>query len=112
MEVTGLELYKLTIHEANKLLSNREISAKQLAESVLKRIEEIEGKVNAFNTITAEEALKNADAIDKLIQQGEEISPLAGIPMGVKDNICTSGIKTTCSSKMLENFVPHMMQLL
>ncbi len=106
MEVTGLELYKLTIHEANKLLSNREISAKQLAESVLKRIEEIEGKVNAFNTITAEEALKNADAIDKLIQQGEEISPLAGIPMGVKDNICTSGIKTTCSSKMLENFVP------
>lgn len=101
-----MELYKLTIHEANKLLSNREISAKQLAESVLKRIEEIEGKVNAFNTITAEEALKNADAIDKLIQQGEEISPLAGIPMGVKDNICTSGIKTTCSSKMLENFVP------
>lgn len=101
-----MELYKLTIHEANKLLRKREITARQLTESILGRIEEVEGKVNAFNTIVSERALEQAKETDKAIERGEEISDLAGIPMATKDNICTLDVKTTCSSKMLENFVP------
>ncbi|HHW71169.1 MAG TPA: Asp-tRNA(Asn)/Glu-tRNA(Gln) amidotransferase subunit GatA [Clostridiales bacterium] len=101
-----MELYKLTIHEANELLRKKEISAKQLTESVLKRIEQVEDKIDAFNTITAEKALEEAEVVDKLIAQNEGISSLAGIPMAVKDNICTLDVKTTCSSNMLKDFIP------
>lgn len=101
-----MELYKLTIHETKELLQKGDISARQVTESVIRRIEEVEGKVDAFNTITADRALEQADKVDKAIEQGEEISDLAGIPMAVKDNICTLDVRTTCSSKMLENFIP------
>ncbi len=106
MEVKSVELYKLTIHEANELLRKKEISARQLTESVLERIDQVEDKIDAFNTITAEKALEEAEAIDKMIAQGEELSSLAGIPMAIKDNICTLDVKTTCSSNMLKDFTP------
>ena len=100
------ELHQLTIHEAHKLLKQRKISSVELTKSVLKRIAEIEGKVHACVTITEDLAREEAEKVDNYIKTASEIPPLAGIPTLIKDVICTKGIRTTCSSKMLENFVP------
>ncbi|HEY4712414.1 MAG TPA: Asp-tRNA(Asn)/Glu-tRNA(Gln) amidotransferase subunit GatA [Dehalococcoidia bacterium] len=100
------ELYQLTIHEAHKLLKRRKISSTELTKSVLKRIAEIEGKVHACVTIVEDIALKEAGKVDNYIKTAHEITPLTGIPTLIKDVLCTKGIRTTCSSKMLENFVP------
>ncbi|NLT96410.1 MAG: Asp-tRNA(Asn)/Glu-tRNA(Gln) amidotransferase subunit GatA [Clostridia bacterium] len=101
-----MEFCQLTIHESKKLLENKEISSLELTQSSLKRIEEVEEKIKAFVTVTKEEALAMAEKVDEKIKKGEDLGPLAGIPAAIKDNICTEGIKTTCSSKMLANFVP------
>jgi len=100
------ELHQLTIHEAHELLKQRRISSTELTKSVLKRIAEIEGKVHACVTIVEDIALKEAEKVDNYIKTAHEITPLTGIPTLIKDVICTKGIRTTCSSKMLENFVP------
>jgi len=100
------ELHQLTIHEAHKLLKQREISSVELTKSVLKRIAEIEGKVQACVTITEDLALEEAKKVDNYIKTANEITPLTGIPTLIKDVICTKGIRTTCSSKMLEKFAP------
>jgi len=100
------ELHQLTIHEAHELLKQRKISSTELTKSVLKRIAEIEGKVHACVTIVEDIALKEAEKVDKYIKTAREITPLTGIPALIKDVMCTKGIRTTCSSKMLENFVP------
>ena len=100
------ELHQLTIHEAHELLKQRKISSTELTKSVLKRIAEIEGKVHACVTIVEDIALKEAEKVDNYIKTAHEITPLTGIPTLIKDVICTKGIRTTCSSKMLENFVP------
>lgn len=101
----SMDLYKLTIHEAALLLRDRKISSLELTKSVLNRIEEVEKKVGAFVTVTGDMALHEAKASDKRIQEGKA-TPLTGIPALIKDNMCTRGVRTTCSSKMLENFVP------
>ncbi|MFU0800823.1 MAG: Asp-tRNA(Asn)/Glu-tRNA(Gln) amidotransferase subunit GatA [Xylanivirga thermophila] len=101
-----MELYKLTIHEAKDLLAKKEISASELTKSTIDRIQAVENKINAFITLNFDEALNQAKEVDKAIHEGSELPPLAGIPMALKDNMCTLGIKTTCASKMLENFVP------
>lgn len=101
-----MDLYSLTIKEASDLIKKREISAEDLTLNSLDRIDKVEDNIKAFITITREEALQKARQVDEKIKSGEEISPLAGIPMALKDNICTNGIKTTCASKMLEDFVP------
>jgi aspartyl-tRNA(Asn)/glutamyl-tRNA(Gln) amidotransferase subunit A len=88
------------------MLVNKEITAVALTEDVLARIDEVEGDVKAYLTITRDEALAQAKAVDEKIASGEEISFLEGIPGAIKDNICTKGIKTTCASKILEHFVP------
>lgn len=95
----------LTIHEAHELLKNRQISSVELTTSSLERIQEIEPKIHTLVTITADEALQQARRADQLIATGE-FNPLTGIPAIIKDNMCTRGVTTTCSSKMLENFVP------
>jgi aspartyl-tRNA(Asn)/glutamyl-tRNA(Gln) amidotransferase subunit A len=100
------ELHQLTIHEAHELLKQRKISSTELTKSVLKRIAEIEGKVHTCVTIVEDIALKEAEKVDNYIKTAHEITPLTGIPTLIKDVICTKGVRTTCSSKMLENFVP------
>ncbi|MGQ9546670.1 MAG: Asp-tRNA(Asn)/Glu-tRNA(Gln) amidotransferase subunit GatA [Dehalococcoidia bacterium] len=102
----GNELYQLTIHEGHQLLKQRKISATELTKSVLKRIVEVEGKIHACITIVEDLALKQAEEADNEIKGAQEITPLTGIPTLIKDVICTKGIKTTCGSKILENFVP------
>lgn len=101
-----MDFRQLTIHESKELLEKKEINSLELTQSSLDRIEEVEEKIKAFVTVTKEEALARAKIVDEKISAGEKLGPLAGIPMAVKDNICTEGIKTTCSSKMLANFVP------
>jgi aspartyl-tRNA(Asn)/glutamyl-tRNA(Gln) amidotransferase subunit A len=99
------KLYELTIHEAHDLLVSRQISPVELTTACLDHIKQVEPKVKATVTITEEYALKNARETEQRILKGDS-TPLTGIPALIKDNMCTRGIRTTCSSKMLENFVP------
>ncbi len=99
-------LCKMTAHALSEKIKKREISATELTKAHLAHIEEIEPNVNSFITVTSETALEMANAVDKKIANGEALSSLAGIPMAIKDNISTDGIKTTCASKMLQNYVP------
>ena len=101
-----LNLYDLTLHEVHDRIIKKDISVRDLLDSIYSRIEDVEDKINSYITLTKEKAYKEAEEIDRKIAEGESISDLAGIPMAVKDNICTKGIRTTCGSKMLENFVP------
>ena len=96
---------QLTIHEAHQLLSQKQISSLELTREALERISKVEGKLHAFVTLTEELALEQAKEADERIQRGEA-SPLTGIPALIKDIVCTRGVRTTCSSKMLENFIP------
>jgi len=100
-----LEPYGLTLHELRELVHKKEISATDAALSYTRRIGQTEGKVHAFVTLTPKETLGMAEAADKAIESGE-IAPLTGMPLAIKDNMCIEGVKTTCSSKILENYVP------
>ena len=100
-----MELLKKTAVEIRKALLNKEVSAVELTEETYKRIDAIEAKVGAFNSLTKEFALSTAKKVDEKIQNNEELPPLAGIPLALKDNINLKGYKTTASSKILENFV-------
>ena len=101
-----MRLFEKTAHELHDMLVKKEITSKELTEDVLKRIEEVEGDVKAYLLVTPEEALKQAATADEKLAKGEDISFLEGIPGAIKDNICTKGMRTTCASKILENFVP------
>ncbi len=100
------ELYQLTIHEAGELLRQRKISSVELTQAHLERIRAVEDKVKAFTLITDDLALEQARAADRRIANSDTISPLTGIPLAIKDVICTKDIPTTCGSRMLENFRP------
>ena len=100
-----MDITQLTVHELMDKLKNKELTSTQITQSYIDRIEEKEDDVKAFVTILKEEALKQANEIDKKRESGEINSEFAGIPIGIKDNMCTKGVKTTCSSHMLENFV-------
>ncbi len=96
---------QLTIREASQLLRDKQISSVELTRACLERIHQVEPQVQAFVTITEELALEQAHKADKLLASGKA-HPLTGIPALIKDNMCTNGTLTTCSSKMLENFIP------
>ncbi len=100
-----MEIYELTVHELVEKLEKKELTVSEITDSYLKRIDEKEKDVQAFVTVTDESAKEMANKIDEKIKNGEKRSTFEGIPIGIKDNMCTKGVKTTCSSKMLENFV-------
>ena len=100
-----MEITELTVHELQEKLEKREISITEITKAYIERIEQKEKDVQAFVTILDKEAMEQAKDIQSKIEKGEIKGELAGIPIGIKDNMCTKGIKTTCSSKMLENFV-------
>ncbi|MBI2955297.1 MAG: Asp-tRNA(Asn)/Glu-tRNA(Gln) amidotransferase subunit GatA [Chloroflexi bacterium] len=101
-----MELYKLTVHEAHELLTKKQITSVELTRSVLERIAQVDPTIRAYITVTPDLALEQAQRVDEKLAKGERVSPLAGIPIAVKDNICTKGVRTTCASRILENFVP------
>lgn len=101
-----MELYQLTIHELHGLLVKREVTSREATEAFYHRIGELEGKIKAYLLLTREKAVRQADQVDRKIAKGEEIGDLAGIPIGLKDVLCTKGVQTTCASRILEGYVP------
>ena len=100
------ELYHLNIHEAGELLRLRKISSIELTCAHLDRIREVDHKIRAFTLVTDDLALKQAEEADRRFRNGSMVSPLTGIPLAIKDVICTKDITTTCGSNMLKNFKP------
>ena len=95
----------LSIKEAHSQLTSRQISSVELTQACLDRIEAVEDRVQSFLTLTPETALAQAEAADRMLAAGEG-GPLTGVPVQIKDVMCTEGVPTTCASRMLENFVP------
>ena len=100
-----MKLHELTIHQARSLLNSGEISALELTAAAVDRILQVDNDIKAYLTLTPELALEQARRADEQRATGED-APLLGIPLAIKDVICTEGIPTTCGSKILENFVP------
>lgn len=100
-----MDITKLTVHELIEKMNNNELTSEEITKAYIDRIDKKEDDVKAFVTTLKEEAIKKAKKIDEEIKTDKNKSQVLGIPIGIKDNICTKGIKTTCSSHMLENFV-------
>ena len=100
-----MDITNLTVHELQEKLKAKEITISEITKAYVENIEKHEKDVQAFITTLETEAMDKAAKVQEKVEKGEITSSFAGIPIGIKDNICTKGIKTTCASKMLENFV-------
>jgi len=101
-----IDLQNLTIKEASNLLSSRKVSAVELTEAYLAKIEKYNPSLNAYLTVNKSGAIEQAEKVDKLFSQKAKLSPLAGIPIAFKDMFSTKGVRTTAASKVLENYIP------
>lgn len=101
-----MDLMQLTAVELGKKIKNKEITVKECVEAALAQIDAVEGQIHSFVTMDREGALKKAEEVQAKIDSGELTGPLAGVPVAIKDNMCTEGLLTTCSAKILYNFVP------
>lgn len=101
-----MELCELTAHELQNMLKKGEASSLEITDSVFNRIKKVEEKIGAYITLTEDLARKQASAVDEMLARGEELPPLAGIPIAIKDVICTKDVLTTCGSQILRNFIP------
>ena len=100
-----MDITELTVHELQEKIKNKELTITEITKAYVDRMNEKEKDVQAFITELKDEALKQSEEIQNKIDNGEKLGDLAGIPIGIKDIICTKGVKTTCASKMLENFI-------
>ncbi|MCI8832684.1 MAG: Asp-tRNA(Asn)/Glu-tRNA(Gln) amidotransferase subunit GatA [Clostridia bacterium] len=100
-----MDITELTVHELQEKLKSKELTITDINKAYIDRINEKEKDVQAFITLTTDEALETSKNIEESVNKGEIKGELAGIPIGIKDNICINGVKTTCASKMLENFI-------
>jgi aspartyl-tRNA(Asn)/glutamyl-tRNA(Gln) amidotransferase subunit A len=101
-----MSLIQMTAWQLAEGIRRKKMSCREVTDEFLSRIEAVEPQVKAFVSVTADEARRRADSLDKRLASGEDIGPLGGVPIALKDLLCTKGVRTTCSSKMLENFVP------
>jgi aspartyl-tRNA(Asn)/glutamyl-tRNA(Gln) amidotransferase subunit A len=101
-----VKLHQLTIHQLHDLLVKKEVTSREATEALYRRISEVDKKTKAYLLLTEKEAFGQADQVDSKIARGEEIGDLGGVPIGLKDILCTKGIQTTCGSKILEGYVP------
>ena len=101
-----MDITSMTAVELGKKLRERELSVAEAVNVFFEQIDRVEGDVHSFVTLNREGALKRAEEVQKEIDVGTLTGPLAGVPVAVKDNLCTKGMLTTCCSKMLENFKP------
>ena len=101
-----MNIHKLTIHEMHDLLIKKKITSMDATEAFYQRIQEVDEKIGAYLILTREEAFRQADEVDRKMSRGEEIGDLTGIPLGIKDILCTKGIETTCASKILDGYIP------
>ena len=99
-----MELFDQTLHHLHQLLKNRQLSSRELTAALLDRIESVEPQINAFITLTADQAMQDADQADQRIASGD-CQTLTGIPVALKDIFMTQGVRTTCASRILENFI-------
>ena len=99
-------MHTFKAHEIRDKIKNKELSSQEITKAFLDRIDAVEDKVESYVTVLADEAMASAKAVDEKIAKGEEVGALAGVPMALKDNLCTKDVLTTCSSKMLYNFRP------
>ena len=100
-----MELTNLTVSELSEKLKKKEVSSKELTSLYLRRMEEVDEKIHAYITVCRDSAVKEAEAADKRIKEGDA-TPLTGVPIAIKDIFCTKDVRTTCASRILENFVP------
>ena len=101
-----MDLYSLSLKDIATKIKEKQVTIKEVLDSIFNRIDKVEDNLGAYVTLTKDAAYKRGEELQKKLDAGEDIGALAGVPIAVKDNICTNGVRTTCSSRMLENFVP------